>query len=77
MKPASSWTVDDMLTSLQNLRTLNASAGTMTLSNAPKLETRVRLSAGASAEEAKAYGIVDHVVQSTREAQSLAVPSAA
>jgi ATP-dependent Clp protease, protease subunit len=30
-----------------------------------------------SAEEAKAYGIVDHVVASTREAQSLAVPSAA
>jgi ATP-dependent Clp protease protease subunit len=30
-----------------------------------------------SAHEAKAYGIVDHVVESTREAQSLAVPSAA
>jgi ATP-dependent Clp protease protease subunit len=30
-----------------------------------------------SAEEAKAYGIVDHVVASTREAQTLAVPSAA
>ena len=30
-----------------------------------------------SADEAKAYGIVDHVVASTREAQSLAVPSAA
>jgi ATP-dependent Clp protease protease subunit len=30
-----------------------------------------------SAEEAKTYGIVDHVVASTREAQSLAVPSAA
>ena len=30
-----------------------------------------------SAEEAKAYGIVDHVVQSTREAQSIAVQSAA
>jgi ATP-dependent Clp protease, protease subunit len=29
------------------------------------------------AEEAKAYGIVDHVVQSTREAQTLAVQSAA
>lgn len=30
-----------------------------------------------SAQEAKDYGIVDHVVASTREAQSLAVPSAA
>ena len=30
-----------------------------------------------SAHEAKDYGIVDHVVESTREAQSLAVPSAA
>ena len=30
-----------------------------------------------SAQEAKAYGIVDHVVQSTRDAQKLAVPSAA
>ena len=30
-----------------------------------------------SAEEAHAYGIVDHVVASTREAQTLAVPSAA
>ena len=30
-----------------------------------------------SAEEAKAYGIVDHVVQSTREAQAIAVKSAA
>ncbi len=30
-----------------------------------------------SAEEAKAYGIVDHVVQSTREAQALVVQSAA
>ena len=30
-----------------------------------------------SAEEAKAYGLVDHVVQSTREVQTLAVPSAA
>lgn len=30
-----------------------------------------------SAEEAKAYGVVDHVVASTREAQTLAVPSAA
>jgi ATP-dependent Clp protease, protease subunit len=30
-----------------------------------------------SAEEAKAYGIVDHVVQSTREAQAIVVQSAA
>jgi ATP-dependent Clp protease, protease subunit len=30
-----------------------------------------------SAEEAKAYGIVDHVVASTREALSIVVPSAA
>jgi ATP-dependent Clp protease protease subunit len=30
-----------------------------------------------SAEEAKAYGIVDHVVESTKQAQSLAVESAA
>ncbi len=30
-----------------------------------------------SAEEAKAYGIVDHVVQSTREVAGLVVPSAA
>ena len=30
-----------------------------------------------SAHEAKAYGIIDHVVESTREAQSLVVPSAA
>lgn len=30
-----------------------------------------------SAEEAKTYGLVDHVVASTREAQTLAVPSAA
>jgi ATP-dependent Clp protease protease subunit len=30
-----------------------------------------------SAHEAKAYGILDHVVESTREAQSLVVPSAA
>ncbi|HTX64705.1 MAG TPA: ATP-dependent Clp protease proteolytic subunit [Opitutaceae bacterium] len=30
-----------------------------------------------SAEEAKAYGIVDHVIASAREAQSLSVPSAA
>ncbi len=30
-----------------------------------------------SAHEAKDYGIVDHVVESTREAQSLVVPSAA
>jgi ATP-dependent Clp protease protease subunit len=30
-----------------------------------------------SAAEAKAYGLVDHVVVSTREAQSLAVQSAA
>ena len=30
-----------------------------------------------SAEEAKAYGIVDHVVKSTREAETLSVPSAA
>ncbi|MCW5549035.1 MAG: ATP-dependent Clp protease proteolytic subunit [Opitutaceae bacterium] len=30
-----------------------------------------------SAEEAKAYGIVDHVVESTKQAQSLAVQSAA
>ena len=30
-----------------------------------------------SAEEAKTYGIVDHVVASTREAQKLIVPSAA
>ena len=30
-----------------------------------------------SADEAKAYGIVDHVVQSTREVAGLAVPSAA
>lgn len=30
-----------------------------------------------SAHEAKAYGLVDHVVESTREAQKLAVPSAA
>jgi ATP-dependent Clp protease protease subunit len=30
-----------------------------------------------SAEEAKTYGIVDHVVQSTREAQKLAVQNAA
>jgi ATP-dependent Clp protease protease subunit len=30
-----------------------------------------------SAEEAKAYGIVDHVVASTRDAQQLAVQSAA
>src|SRR3982751_3890906 len=30
-----------------------------------------------SAEEAKAYGIVDHVVESTREAQKIVVPTAA
>lgn len=30
-----------------------------------------------SAEQAKAYGIVDHVVTNTRDAQTLAVPSAA
>jgi ATP-dependent Clp protease protease subunit len=30
-----------------------------------------------SADEAKAYGLVDHVVASTREAQKLAVPGAA
>jgi len=30
-----------------------------------------------SAEEAREYGIVDHVVESTRQAQTLAVPSAA
>jgi ATP-dependent protease ClpP protease subunit len=30
-----------------------------------------------SAAEAKAYGIVDHVVESTREAQKLAVQTAA
>ena len=30
-----------------------------------------------SADEAKAYGIVDHVIASAREAQSLTVPSAA
>lgn len=30
-----------------------------------------------SAHEAKAYGLVDHVIESTREAQALAVPSAA
>jgi ATP-dependent Clp protease protease subunit len=30
-----------------------------------------------SAHEAKTYGIVDHVVESTREAQKLAVQSAA
>jgi len=30
-----------------------------------------------SADEAKAYGLVDHVVSSTREAQKLAVPGAA
>jgi ATP-dependent protease ClpP protease subunit len=29
-----------------------------------------------SAHEAKAYGIVDHVVESTREAQALGVPTA-
>jgi ATP-dependent protease ClpP protease subunit len=30
-----------------------------------------------SALEAKAYGIVDHVVESTRDVQKIAVPSAA
>src|ERR1041384_3014440 len=30
-----------------------------------------------SAQEAKAYGLVDHVVESTREAQAIAVQSAA
>ena len=30
-----------------------------------------------SAHEAKAYGIVDHVVESTREALKIVVPSAA
>ena len=30
-----------------------------------------------SAHEAKAYGVVDHVVESTREAQKIVVPSAA
>jgi len=30
-----------------------------------------------SAHEAKAYGLVDHVIESTRQAQAIAVPSAA
>jgi ATP-dependent Clp protease protease subunit len=30
-----------------------------------------------SAQEAKDYGVVDHVVESTREAQKIVVPSAA
>jgi len=43
-----------MLESLQNLRSLEASSGSMTLGNAPKLETRVRVAAGSNPEDAKA-----------------------
>ena len=43
-----------MLESLRNLRTLGASTGWMTLGNAPRLESRVQVVAGASPEDAKA-----------------------
>jgi hypothetical protein len=47
-------TFGNLLESLQNLKSLDAASGYLTLSNAPRAETLVTLTAGANPEEAKA-----------------------
>jgi ATP-dependent Clp protease protease subunit len=58
-------------------RTLNEALALKTGKTAEQIDKDSDRDYYMSAEEAKAYGIVDHVVASTREAQSLAVESAA
>ncbi len=58
-------------------KTLNDTIAKHTGKTAAQIETDSDRDYYLSAEEAKAYGLVDHVVQSTREVQTLAVPSAA
>jgi ATP-dependent Clp protease, protease subunit len=57
-------------------RTLNEIIAKHTGKTAEQIEKDSDRDYYMSAEEAKTYGIVDHVVASTREAQKLAVPSA-
>ena len=58
-------------------RTLNEVIAKHTGKTAEEVEKDFDRDYYLSAEEAKTYGIVDHVVASTREAQKLVVPSAA
>jgi len=58
-------------------KTLNETIARHTGKTAEQIEKDSDRDYYLSAEEAKAYGIVDHVVQSTREAQAIAVKSAA
>ena len=58
-------------------KTLNETIALHTGKTADQIEKDSDRDYYMSAEEAKAYGIVDHVVQSTREAQAIAVQSAA
>ncbi len=58
-------------------KTLNETIALHTGKTADQIEKDSDRDYYMSAEEAKAYGIVDHVVQSTREAQALVVQSAA
>jgi len=58
-------------------KTLNETIARHTGKSAAQVEKDSDRDYYMSAHEAKDYGIVDHVVESTREAQKLAVPSAA
>ena len=58
-------------------KTLNETIALHTGKTADQIEKDSDRDYYLSAEEAKAYGIVDHVVQSTREAQAIVVQSAA
>ena len=58
-------------------KTLNETIALHTGKTAEQIEKDSDRDYYLSAEEAKAYGIVDHVVQSTREAQAIVVQSAA
>ena len=58
-------------------KTLNETIALHTGKTAEQIEKDSDRDYYMSAEEAKAYGIVDHVVQSTREAQAIVVQSAA
>ena len=58
-------------------KTLNETIAKHTGKNADQVEKDSDRDYYMSAHEAKAYGVVDHVVESTREAQTLAVQTAA
>ncbi len=58
-------------------RTLNETIAKHTGKSADQIEKDSDRDYYMSAEEAKTYGLVDHVVASTRDAQKLVVPSAA